>query len=405
MIPNTPFRDRHLLPEGLVYLDGNSLGAATRDAVEAVRGAVDDWVAHRIEGWTEGNAPWLFLAERLGDRVGALVGAAPGTVVATGSITVNLHQLLATLWDGRGRILVDSTAFPTDRYAIESHVRLRGLDPEQVVEAIASGPDGLLDDAAIVARLSEFAVAVLPSVVYTTGQLLEMGRITAAGRASGTLVLWDCAHSMGVVPHHFDRDGVDGAYWCHYKWCGAGPGAVGGLYLGPRHHGRAPGIAGWFGGRKEGLFRQGAPFDPADGAYGLQTGTTHVFSLAALDGSLRPIEEAGMEWIRSRSLALTDHLLLRAVSDLVPLGVGIATPRDRSRRGGHIALIHPAAGALCRAMRARGIVPDHRPPDHIRLAPSALHNDVSDIDRAIDAMADLLRSGVGNEPCASGLVP
>jgi len=405
MIPPSIHRSRFLLPPDLIYLDGNSLGAATREAVDAVRSAVDAWVDHRIEGWTEGDHPWLFLPERLGDRVGALVGAASGRVVATGSITLNLHQLLATLWDGKGRILLDSTAFPTDRFAVDSHVRLRGLDPARVVDRVAPGGDGLIDEARIIDRLPGASLAVLPSVVYTTGQLLDMRRISAEGRACGTMVLWDCAHSVGVVPHRFDADGVDAAYWCHYKWCGAGPGAVAGLYLGPNMARRSPGIAGWFGGRKEGLFDPDAEFDPADGAAGLQTGTTHVFSLAALSGALRPIEAAGMAWIRARSLALTDHLLARAETELVPLGMRIATPRDRSRRGGHVALTHPEAGALCRALRARRIVPDHRPPDRIRLAPSPLHTEAAEIDQAVDALVELLRGADLRAGDSVGLVP
>ena len=402
---HSSFRDRFHLPKGMIYLDGNSLGLLSRDAEDSLRDHVDQWRAQAIGGWTSGPSPWIDLAERIGGRVAAFVGADPADVVATGSTTSNLHQLLATLWDGSGAVLIDRGAFPSDRFAVESHVRLRGRDPKEVLRWVEPSSDGFLAESDIADRFSEVSVAVLPSVVYTSGQLLDMERLTAAARDAGTLLIWDCAHSVGVVPHEFVRWGVDAAFWCHYKWCNGGPGTVAGLFVGAHLRGRAPGLAGWFGGRKESMFAPHTEFDPAAGAWGLQIGTPPVLSLAALEGALRPLEEAGIAWIRERSLALTGALIdhLRPLCRVTALR--IATPLEPRRRGGHVALRHPDAGALCAALRAKGVVPDHRRPDWIRLAPSPLTTELSEIELAVDALASVLREGTGGVLADSTLVP
>lgn len=403
----SPFRSRFRLPDDAIYLDGNSLGPVCVDAEQALLGALDAWREHQIEGWTDGDAPWLFLAERLGARLAPLVGAEPGEVVACGSTTVNLHQLLATLYPGDGAIVMDASAFPSDRCAVESHLRLRGRDPRRWLRTVAARTDGLLAEEDVAAALGagDVTLAVLPAVVYTTGQLLDVAGLTREARARGVVVLWDCAHSIGAVPHALSAWGADAAFWCHYKWCNAGPGAVGGLYLNRRHHGRAPGLAGWFGARKETMFDAGAPFAPAGDAGALQIGTTHVLSLAPLDGALRPIEEAGIGWIRERSLALTAMLRERAEAALGPYGVRVATPREDARRGGHVALRHPEAGALCRALRRERVIPDHRPPDTIRLAPAALYTDPHEVDAAVERLREILATGSWRTAEPAGLVP
>ena len=233
------FRERFLLSPDVIYLDGNSLGPISVDAEAALLSAVESWKTRRIEGWTEGESPWLFLPENLGARLAPLIGTEPDEVVATGSTTVNLHQLLATLYDGRGNVLLDAGAFPTDRYALQSHLTLRGVDPKGAL--VYCPPD---DDALDLALKSGVTLAVLPSVVYTSGRLLDMARLTATAQAHGVTTLWDLSHSIGAVPHCLSEIGADGAFWCSYKWLSAGPGAVGGLYLNRRHHEKAPGTGG-----------------------------------------------------------------------------------------------------------------------------------------------------------------
>ncbi len=222
------------------------------------------------------------------------------------------------------------------------------------------------------------ALAVLPSVVYRSGQLLDLGRIAAEGRARGVVVGFDCSHSVGAVPHRFDDWGADFAFWCSYKYLNGGPGAVGALYLNRRHFGAGPGLAGWFGVRKDRQFDMGPDFEGAEGAGRLQVGTPHVLALAPLLGALEVIEEAGIDAIRRKSLALTGYLRALVDQELGSFGFGCVTPVEDARRGGHLALTHPEAARICKAMIARGVIPDHRPPDIVRVAPVALYTRFAD---------------------------
>lgn len=377
----------------MIYLDGNSLGLLTDEAERAVLRTLAEWRALAIHGWTEGEHPWLFLAERTGAQLARLIGAEARSVVATGSITVNLHQLLATLYDGRGKILIDASAFPTDRYTVQSHLSLRG----NVGAWVAVEPEEAIIEAAF--ALGEFSCAVLPSVVYTTGRLLDIARLTASARRHGVLVLWDLAHSIGIVPHELDAWGCDAAFWCGYKWLAAGPGSVGGLYLNPRHHEKIPGLQGWFGSRKDALFANDSELQPADGAARLQLGTTHVLSLAPLEATAKTLADYGIERLRAESLAQTAQL--RALAETA--GFAVVTPRDDTQRGGHLTIRHPQAAALCTALRQQGIVPDHRPPDLIRFAPHPLYTTEADCHTAIATLQALAQHGaLSQEP---SLVP
>lgn len=377
----------------MIYLDGNSLGLLTDQAEAAVLRTLAEWRELAIHGWTEGTHPWLFLAERTGAQLARLVGAGAASVVATGSITVNLHQLLATLYDGKGKILIDSAAFPTDRYAVQSHLNLRGLkgklvtvepDESKIVAAFATG---------------EFSCAVLPSVVYTTGKLLDIPYLTQIAYEHGVILLWDLAHSIGIVPHQLDAWGCDAAFWCGYKWLAAGPGSVGGLYLNSLHHDKTPGLQGWFGSRKEALFSNDDTLQPADGAARLQLGTSHVLSLAPLEATAKALADYGIERLRTESLALTS--LLRAEAEAA--GFTVVTPRDDSQRGGHITIAHPNAAALCRGLRRHEIIPDHRPPDLIRFAPHPLYTSPEDCNKVIALLERLVKTEEQGE--ASGLIP
>lgn len=393
--PLARFRTRFALGE-TIYLNGNSLGPVSIDARESLAWALDSWEIRRIEGWTEGEEPWLFLPERLGARLAPLIGAEPDEVIATGSTTLNLHQLLSTLYDGSGPILLDESAFPTDRYAIQSHLRLRGL-PESAVHFVPPDEDVIEE---VLGR--GVALAVLPSVVYTSGRLLDLTRLTRAARSHGTLILWDLSHSIGAVPHTLSAIGADGAFWCSYKWLSAGPGAVGGLYLNRRHFDRIPGIAGWFGAEKSALFSGSHTLQPAHGAARLQTGTTHVLSLAPLAGALMLFEEAGIGVIREKSLVLTGFLR-ECLATLVP-ELACITPRENTRRSGHLTLRHPQAGSLSKALRARGVVGDHRPPDLLRLAPAPLFTSFTECLEAARRLREILDTGLKSE-APEGLVP
>lgn len=395
--PLAPFRSEFYLPPGKIYLDGNSLGLLSRRAEESLLRAVAAWRYQAIEGWLEAQPPWLGLAEALGGLTAPLVGARPDAVIVTNSTTVNLHQLLGTLFQpqpGRDRILVDALAFPSDVHAVVSHLCLRGLDPERCLARVPSRADGLLDEAALIRAMEGgVAVAVLPTVVYTTGQLLDVKRLARAARNRGILIGLDCSHSVGAVPHRLEAWEVDFAFWCGYKYLNGGPGAAAGLFLHPRHWGRRPGLAGWFGSDKRRQFEMSHRQTPAAHAGALQIGTPNVLSMAPLLGGLEQIAEAGLERLRRKSLQMTAYLRAWAEATLAPAGVEVVTPREPDRRGGHVALAHPDARRLCRALRDGGVVPDFRPPNLIRLAPAPLYNTFSECREAMIRLEAIVRSG------------
>ena len=407
--PLARFRDEFFVRPGEVYLDGNSLGLLGRRAEASLLQAVADWKGRGIGGWLGAEPPWFTLAEALGARVAPLVGASADEVVVTGSTTGNLHQLLATFFrpeGGRTRILADDLNFPSDRYAIASHLTLRGLDPREHLKLVASEDGRTLDEEAIIAALTpDVAVAILPSVVYRSGQLLAMERITRAAREQGVMIGWDCSHSVGAVPHRLAEWGADFAFWCSYKYLNGGPGAAGGLFVARRHSGAAPGLAGWFGMRKDRQFDMGPDFEPAEGAGALQVGTPTILSMAPLLGALDVIAEAGIDAIRAKSLALTRFLRELAAEELAEFGVGCITPDADDRRGGHVALTHPDAARVCRALLDAGVVPDHRPPDIIRLAPVALYTSFADVADAVARLRSILAKRTHEAyPAGRGLV-
>jgi kynureninase len=374
---------------GTVYLDGNSLGLLCRPAEASLREAVEAWRSLAIRGWTDGPEPWFGLPRKVARLLAPLLGAEPDDVMVGQSTTVNLHQILATFFQQSGPILIDGTCFPTDRYAVESYGKQLGKH----LLVVEPAEDRLLDERVINQLACRSGFAVLPSVVYTTGQLLDVAYTTALTRRRDILVAWDCSHSAGVVPHHFRRDEIDLAFGCTYKYLNGGPGSVGWLYVHPRLRDRVPGMAGWFGSDPARQFEMAAEFHPAADAGRFMIGTPHVFSLAPLVGSLGVIRAAGIDRIRTKSLAQTAFLRELVESRLSRFGVGCVTPREDHRRGGHLALTHPAAGKLSRAMRLRGVIPDFRPPDILRLAPAPLYTSFAECERAVAILEDILTTG------------
>ena len=390
------FRARFFLLPDVIYLDGNSLGLLSQAAERAILAVVQQWKTQGVAGWTEADPDWFTLAEKLGAQTADLIGADPDEVIVTNSTTVNLHQLLSTLFDptaARPAILADELNFASDIYALRSHVSLRGLDPATAL-ILATSRDGILlyEDDLIAAMTPDVQVALFPSVLYRSGQLLDMERLTREAHHRGILIGFDCSHSIGAVPHHLSRWGVDFAFWCSYKYLNGGPGAAGGLYLNRRHLHRSPGMAGWFGHKKETQFRLDPAFEQAEGAGAQQIGTPNILSMAALVGTLPMFAEAGQDRLRTKSLALTDYLMQLIGIELSAFGVEVVTPREHARRGGHVALRHPAARELGVALRANGVVPDFRPPDILRLAPAPLYVSFADCRTAVERLRSLLES-------------
>ena len=382
--PLTIFRERFYHIPGVVYMDGNSLGLMSRDAEESLMRVVEEWRSLGIGGWSGGHIPWITYAEALGALEAGLVGAEPDEVVVCGGTTINLHTLAATFYNPRGdrrKILADELNFPSDIYALAAQVRLKGGNPDEDL-VLVEGLGGLIEEEDVIDGMTdEVAMVLMPSVYYRSGQLLDMARLTKAAREKGIVIGFDCSHSVGVVPHHFDDWGVDFALWCNYKYMNGGPGATGSIYVNKKHFGKMPGLAGWFGNDRTTMFDMDTSFDPAKNAAAWQIGTTTMLSTAPLEGSIRMINEAGIERIRDKSLKITEYLMF-LVDEMLsepPYCFSIGTPQEPERRGGHVGVVHTDAWRVNEALKARGIIPDFRPPNIIRLAPIPLYISYHDV--------------------------
>ncbi|USG67624.1 kynureninase [Brevibacillus ruminantium] len=388
------FRKEFYLSEKSIYLDGNSLGLLSVRAEQAVCDVLNDWKRLGIDGWTGGDRPWFFQAEQLGSLLAPLVGAAADEVIVTGSTTVNLHQLASTFYQPAGKrtkILADELTFPSDLYALQSQVRLRGLDPDEHLVLAKSGDGRFLDEDEIIACMTEeIALIVLPTVLYRSGQLLDIPRLTEEAHKRGILIGFDGCHSVGVIPHQFQEWDVDFAYWCNYKYLNGGPGSVAALYVNRKHFGKVPGLTGWFGSDKEKQFDMELTFFPAQSAGAYQIGTPHILSMAPLFGSLPMFAEAGMEAIREKSLQQTAFLMQLLDTELAGHGFVLGNPTDDQRRGGHVSLEHPEAARICRALKENGVIPDFRAPNVIRLAPVPLYTSYHDIWRSVQILKQIM---------------
>lgn len=398
--PLGPWRSRFHVPEKTIYMDGNSLGLAPRESEESLLRVFSEWKSMAINGWLDAKKPWFFYAEELGGMAAPLVGARKDEVVLCGSTTSNLHSLVSTFYRPEGKrtkILADELNFPSDIYALASEIRLKGLDPEENLLLAASRDGRFLGEEDMMELMDDsVSVAVFPSVLYRSGQLLDMERLTRQAHSRGIVIGFDCAHSVGVVPHHFDQWDVDFAFWCSYKYMNGGPGSPAFLYINKRHFALEPGMAGWFGYVKDRQFDLSKEFEHSHSAGGWQMGTPSILSAAPLEGSLNIFSEVGIELIREKSLKMTSYLIY-LVDELLsgePYGFSIGSPRDESRRGGHVAIEHQTeALRICSALRSRGVVPDFRPPNIIRTAPIPLYNTYSEVWQVVNHLKEIVDNG------------
>ncbi|MFE1626324.1 kynureninase [Brevibacillus reuszeri] len=388
------YRDEfYLLPS--MYLDGNSLGLMSKRAEKSLFDLVQSWKELGIEGWTTGQHPWFFLSEKLGEMSASLVGANPEEVIVTGSTTINLHQMAATFYQPEGKrtkIIATELDFPTDIYALQSHIKLHGLDPDEHLIRVASCDGRLIDEEDIISAMTdEVALVVLPTVLYRSGQLLDIERLTKAAHDKGILIGFDGCHSVGAIPHYFSKWGVDFAYWCNYKYVNAGPGSVGSIYVNRKHFGRTPGLAGWYSSKKDKQFDMEHTLDVCETAGAYQTGTPHMFSLAPLLGSLEMFEEVSVEVLREKSLKLTRYMMDLIKVELAGMGFVIANPQEDERRGGHVSLEHEEAVRICKALKEAGIIPDFRAPNIIRLAPVAFYTTYTEVWESVQILKTIMQ--------------
>lgn len=389
--PLAPLADRFYDPEDEWYMDGNSLGLLSEDAEDALDRAVEEWREQAIRGWTDADPPWFYYGEQLGDRFAPLVGAEEDEVVVANSTTVNIHTLVGTFYDQTEdtKIVVDDLDFPTDHYAIRAQLRQRGVDPDEALTVVESRDGRTIEEEDVIDALDDdTAMVFLPSVLYRSGQLLDVEQITEAAHERDILAGFDLAHSVGVVPHDLSAIGVDFAVWCSYKYLNAGPGAIAGLYVNERHFGETPALAGWWGHEKESQFEMRTTYTPEQSAGAFQIGTIPILSAAPLAGTLDVFEDTSIEAIREKSVSLTDYLVFLVDERLE--GCDIGTPRDADRRGGHVAIEHPEAYRVGEALKARGVVVDFRPPNVVRLCPSPLYTGYEDVWEVVSQLQAIL---------------
>lgn len=395
--PLSGFRERFYMPEKTIYVDGNSLGLLSKDAEQSLLRVLDEWKTMGIKGWLEAERPWFYFAEQIGDMATPLVGAAPGELIFSGTTTVNIHSLISTFYQPTGnrtKILADELNFPSDIYALKGQIKQKGKDPAETLILAPSNNGKTLDEDVIISMMTEdVALVYLPSVLYGSGQLLDMEYLTREAHQRGIPIGFDCSHSAGAVPHDFHRWGIDFATFCSYKYLNGGPGCTAFLYIHSKHFGKEPLMAGWFGYVKDKQFDMSLHFEPAAHAGGWQISSPGILGASTMEGSLKIINEAGIGSIREKSLKMTRFFveLVHQLFKEPEYGFSISTPAEDHRRGGHIALTHPTeALRINEALKARGFVPDFRAPDTIRIAPIALYNTFDEVWQVASALKEIM---------------
>jgi kynureninase len=386
--PLARFRDRFHLPEGVIYLDGNSLGALPRDTPGRIAKVVaEEWGHDLIRSWNLHD--WIGLAHRIGDKIGRLIGAAPGTVIVGDSTSVNVFKLLAAALDLRPErrvVLSDDGNFPTDLYMAQGLAALRGGITLRVVPeaelASAIGPD--------------VAVVTATHVNYRTGRLHDLADLTRRAHAVGALTMWDLSHSAGAMSVGLDAIDADFAVGCGYKYLNGGPGAPAFLHVAQRHQAEVrPPLSGWLG--------HDRPFDfdldyrPGAGIRRNVCGTPPILSMAALEVGVDLMLEADLAAIRAKSQALGD-LFLELVAARCPGMFRVACPGDAEQRGSQVSLAHREGYAIMQAVIARGVIGDFRAPDVLRFGFAPLYVGYADVWDAVDRLAEVIASGVWREP-------
>jgi kynureninase len=383
--PLARFRDEFVHEEGgPLYVDGNSLGRLPRRTQAAVAEVVERWGTDLVRGWHD----WIELPTAVGDELAEhALGARPGEVVVTDSVTVNLYKLASAVLAARPErraVVTDVDNFPTDRYVLEGVAGdLRFIEPDPV-----EGP--VVADVEAACTAGDVGLVALSHVAYRPGALADLHAITEAAHAAGALMLWDVSHSVGAVEIGLEEHGVDLAVGCTYKYLNAGPGAPAFLYVREplQEELRTP-IQGWFGQRDQ--FGMGHPYEPAEGIARFLAGSPQILGLVAIRASLELLAEAGVETVAAKGRALTGYAVEVHDELLAPVGVELGTPRDPARRGAHVSFRHPEAWRICRALIERGnVIPDYRGPDSVRFGFPPLYTRFADVRESIERLRGVI---------------
>jgi kynureninase len=380
------YRERFVSSDpGLIYLDGNSLGRLPKSVIERMKVLVEEeWGADLIRGWNKG---WWEAPSRIGEKIAALLGAAPGQVLVGDQTSINLFKLATaalTLQPHKKRIITDSFNFPSDLYILQGIVRLLG-DRHEILRIGSIDSDVTPDLAALEAAIDDdTALVTLSHVTFKSGYLYDMAQITELAHRKGALVLWDLSHSVGAVPINLDEYDVDFAIGCTYKYLNGGPGAPAFLYVNKRIQDDVTSpIWGWWGQKDPFVFD--LEYQPAPGVQRFLAGTAPMLSTLAMEEALIPLLDAGMDALRAKSILMTDYASYLTDELLAPLGFSLGSPRNSSRRGSHISIRHEQGYRINRAMiEEMNVIPDFRAPDNIRLGFAPLYISFTDIWEGFD---------------------
>ncbi|HET7394841.1 MAG TPA: kynureninase [Gammaproteobacteria bacterium] len=389
--------------EDEIYFCGNSLGLQPKTTARYIQEELEDWQRLAVKAHFDGRRPWMPYHEFFTERTARLVGAKPIEVVNMNSLTVNLHLMMMSFYRPareRYKIVIERSAFPSDRYAVMSQLRLHGLDPEEALIELSPRKDSALISSGEIETLlasegERIALLLLPGVQYYSGQVFDMARLTRAGHAQGCMVGFDLAHATGNLPLQLHDWGVDFAVWCNYKYMNSGPGAVAGCFVHERHaHDlERPRLAGWWGHDKASRFRMGPDFVPIPGAEGWQLSNPPILGLAPLLASLEIFDDIGMPALREKSLQLTGYLEF-LLHERLHDRIEIITPANPAERGCQLSLRVRAdrnrARAIYETLEQRGVTCDWREPDVIRLAPVPLYNRYADVYNFVEILSGLI---------------
>lgn len=392
------FRSEFLFPKhkesDFIYLCGNSLGLQPKAVKQVLNNQLDNWSNYAVEGWFDGEEPWMFYHKELKKLMAPIVGASPMEVCPMNTLTVNLHLLMVSFYQPKGKrfkIIMEGGAFPSDQYAIESQVRFRGFDPnEAIIEVFPRTGEEILRTEDIVAKIkengNEIALVLFGGINYYTGQWYDMETITKVGHEVGAMVGWDLAHAAGNVPLKLHDWGVDFACWCSYKYQNSGPGGISGIFIHEKHFNNTElnRFAGWWGYQESKRFKMEKGFVAEAGADGWQVSCTQVMPMAIYHASLQIFDKAGyIEPLRTKSVNLTGYLeyIINQVNKEINIEqFKIITPKNPKDRGAQLSIIALDKGKeIFDGLVEHGILGDWREPNVIRLSPIPLYNSFEDI--------------------------
>ncbi len=385
--------------ENWLYFTGNSLGLQPKSTKEYINQELEDWANLGVEGHFEAKNPWLNYHELLTDKMAKIVGAKPIEVVVMNTLTTNLHLLMVSFYrptKTKYKIVIESDAFPSDRYAVQSQLKFHGFSEDDIIEWKPKKGEELLDiadlETILEAQGNEIAMLLIGGVNYYTGQFLDLKKIAALGHAKDCIVGIDLAHGAGNIQPNLHESGVDFAAWCTYKYLNSGPGSLAGLFVHEKHanNKNLPRFAGWWNHNKATRFNMRMPFDVMQGAEGWQLSNPPILSMAAILASLAIFDEVGMDALRDKSEKLTGYFEY-LINEIGSEDIKIITPKNPKERGCQLSIqVKNADKSLHKKLTENNVITDWREPDVIRCAPTPLYNSFEDVYKMVSILKTLL---------------